>query len=374
MQLVLPISTAEAASKLLLIAIKLYVSLLPLSLIQFILSARISNIIYSVAVGIILTFICLILYGPNTVYWFPYAYPSAAIMSEIAPAATPSGRNYKLEQSTDINYRAPKDAFAGVSPDAERETILVDEVHGNRHRLGTIDDPGTLRWLIAPAEEARIEVKGSTAVINPEIFVKTSLLVIAGVAPSGGDAEVGAFSESEIEAVTDWVRKGGSLLLLTDHDPFGKPSRSLAQSLGVEFTFDVVIVPELNDPREPDAARLVFTKSAGLIEAHEITKGVERVITYGGQGIGRTGADTADLLKILPSVQTLEGKSVLFRESGAWAQLIAFPFGKGRVVVSGETALFTAQLKEDGSTVGLGDKGTDNERLVINSFRWLLRR
>jgi hypothetical protein len=59
-------------------------------------------------------------------------------------------------------------------------------------------------------------------------------------------------------------------------------------------------------------------------------------------------------------------------EPGA-SQLIAFSVGRGRVVISGETGLFTAQRHGDGSLVGVADRTVDNERLVINVMRWLLR-
>jgi len=43
------------------------------------------------------------------------------------------------------------------------------------------------------------------------------------------------------------------------------------------------------------------------------------------------------------------------------------------VIVSGETAVFTAQEKADGERIGVADGGTDNARLAIQAMRWLLR-
>jgi hypothetical protein len=109
-------------------------------------------------------------------------------------------------------------------------------------------------------------------------------------------------------------------------------------------------------------ARLRYTREEGGIAAHVITTGVRSVQTYGGQALWRPEPDTINLLK-------LRGAEL---EPGA-SQLIAFSVGRGRVVISGETGLFTAQRHGDGSLVGVADRTVDNERLVINVMRWLLR-
>ena len=95
------------------------------------------------------------------------------------------------------------------------------------------------------------------------------------------------------------------------------------------------------DPRAPAPSRTVFTELA----PHEITGGVRQVVTYGGQTVVRKDSD------------------ILLR-----SQLLAFDYGRGRVVVSGDTALFTAQRK-NGASFGV----SENETLVLNTFRWLLR-
>ena len=49
------------------------------------------------------------------------------------------------------------------------------------------------------------------------------------------------------------------------------------------------------------------------------------------------------------------------------AQRLALPFGKGRVVVSGEAAMFSAQNQN----FGLNYPGTDNKQFVLNVMHWL---
>lgn len=63
--------------------------------------------------------------------------------------------------------------------------------------------------------------------------------------------------------------------------------------------------------------------------------------------------------------------------AGGRSQLVAFMLGKGRVVVAGEAAMFTAQVA---SAPGRGTRrfgftwpGTDDRQLALNIVRWLAR-
>lgn len=60
------------------------------------------------------------------------------------------------------------------------------------------------------------------------------------------------------------------------------------------------------------------------------------------------------------------------------AQGLAMEFGKGRVVILGEAAMFSAQIMRttrDGATVeiraGMNVPGYDNQQLALNVLRWL---
>jgi hypothetical protein len=57
------------------------------------------------------------------------------------------------------------------------------------------------------------------------------------------------------------------------------------------------------------------------------------------------------------------------------AQGVALSHGKGRVVIVGEAAMFSAQiLSEDGQedeAFGMNTPGNDDKRFVLNVFHWL---
>jgi len=338
---VLPVDSAQVLRTLGSLAGQLYLSVIPVAILQFLLSTHLRNVLVPIGIGIALSTASLILAQPSTGRWFPYAYPRAVLMARFPPLVAG-------DQHTDAAFRAPRGAFGGAGAGGER--ILVDEQHGNRHGLGTPADPGTLRWIVPPAEEAHLVVEPLRTPMAPATLRGARLLVLAGAS-----REV---SKEETAALLAWLEEGGSLLLLTDHEPFAAPAQPLAHALGIGFTLRTLVDRSASDPRAPTSARLVFMRHGGIVP-HPITEGVNRVVTYGGQGVWRDGRDTQRLL--------------LLRD-GSMAQLLAFSWGAGRVLVSGETALFTAQRKADGSRIGVSDPATDNARLAVQAFRWLLER
>jgi hypothetical protein len=362
---VLNTSNGEVAGIVISLASQLYICLIPVAAIQFALSARFSNVLYPVAVGVAFTVISLLLSGPSSRLWFPYAYPAGVVISEFG--VTP--RPVLEDQKTDVEFKLPAGVFGPAS--GQNKVILVDEAHANRHGIGTAEIPGTLRWIVAPAEASGIDVRANRSVISSQSLSGVSLLVIAGVpATSTG----GTVTADEVKSIATWIREGGSLLLLTDHAPYAQALEGLAQELGVRFSLETVSDPAFADPRAPESARLVFNSANGLLAATELTDGVRQVVTYGGQAVSRAATGTISVLSLAPTVMTETGRKLTpVVGGGRLAQMIAFTFGKGRVVVSGETAVLTAQRKEDGSPIGVGDHWTDNAKLAANVVRWLLR-
>jgi hypothetical protein len=59
------------------------------------------------------------------------------------------------------------------------------------------------------------------------------------------------------------------------------------------------------------------------------------------------------------------------RSAGGRAQALAMPFGKGRVVIAGEAAMFTEQIISGLGRVGLRDH--DDQQFALNAMHWLSR-
>src|SRR5262249_11856775 len=92
---------------------------------------------------------------------------------------------------------------------------------------------------------------GYRIIRNRQPFSKTTLssykvIVIANALGAeemdDNGADESAFTEDECNAVQEWVKSGGALLLIADHTPFAGAAQSLATRFGVDmskgFTFD----------------------------------------------------------------------------------------------------------------------------------------
>ena len=253
--------------------------------------------------------------------------------------------------------------------------VLFDEAHNNFH---------TTTGRYKPFVDL-ITNDGYRVVANRQPFSEKTLgtfkvLVIANAlgAEEMDDegADRSAFTDLECDAVRDWVRDGGNLLLIADHAPFGSAAQNLAQRFGVEmskgFTFD----PNNSEPNE--SSFLIFSRDNHLLLDHPITFGrndserIKRVLTFTGQSL--KGPDgTAVLMKLSDTARDKPDRDSTTDVSVAgWAQGIAFKAGKGRVVVLGEAAMLSAQIAGPSKfKMGMNHPGNDNKQFALNIMHWL---
>src|SRR5215203_5186946 len=108
-----------------------------------------------------------------------------------------------------------------------------------------------------------------------------------------------AFSEEEVEAVRDWVKGGGSLLLIADHMPFPGAAGTLASAFGIRFSNGYARDEKGQGP-------MLFKLSDGSLKEHQITRGradaerVTSVATFTGSAFQVEG-DAQPLLVLGPS-------------------------------------------------------------------------
>jgi hypothetical protein len=225
-----------------------------------------------------------------------------------------------------------------------------------------------------------------------------AVLVIANAAGEGWDSESdstlvqSAFMSDECDAVREWVRSGGALLLIADHAPFGTSAEALAQRFGVSMSKGYTIDSTHADPESGNAGNLVYSRANGLLRDHAITRGrdsterVGRVIAFTGQSLaGPEGSvaflvlgDGARDLPLRTFAAARSWKLALSQTAPAAgrAQGLAFTFGKGRVVVLGEAAMLSAQVivrpgGGEAFRMGMNRAGIDNRQLALNIMHWL---
>jgi hypothetical protein len=267
--------------------------------------------------------------------------------------------------------------------------VLFDEGHHNRHTTGTAYKP--FADLI---RNDGYEVQTLQQSITPERLSGFSVLII--VLPMGiNDAhDAPAFTEAETAAVDQWVRSGGSLLLITDHFPFGAAAQSLGRRFDVDVASGIVEDPKHHEPNLGDS-HLIFSRQNGLLRDHPVTQGrtraerIERVLTFTGTSL-QGPAEAAAFLSLsdsavdrpasAPKVEKVGGNVRVTSEYGdpvsakGRAQALALEAGKGRVVVLGEAGMLCAQRNgPGGSPVGMNFPGYDNRQLALNIMHWLTR-
>lgn len=278
---------------------------------------------------------------------------------------------------------------------AQHPLVVIDEAHNNFHTASGRYEP-LARLLRNDGYEVvgRGAPFGAAALKGARVFVTANARApdVTDIDHTSGPA----FSEQDCDLLQKWVREGGALLLIADHTPLGEASARLASRFGVQMgmgiAFDVQnfeIAPTI----------IVFSADNAGLGDHPILKGrdgserLRRIVAFGGQSLsvpsGTTPllkfsptareSRTSDDLKLSlqairpgsPSVEDPHSKPVNGRAQG-----VALQFGKGRVVILGEAALFSAQLLKSGGPqpnfrFGMNTPGNDDKQFALNVMHWL---
>ena len=261
--------------------------------------------------------------------------------------------------------------------------VLFDEAHFNYHTAG-----GRYKAFADLLTHDGYRITPNRERFTPATLRSSDLLVIANALGAAEvespSAEAPAFTADEAKAVDEWVRAGGALLLITDHQPTGAAAQRLADKFGVQMSNALVV--DKADGHHLEGymeINLEFTPANGLLKAHPITEGrdtterLQRVVAFGGQSLAGP-ASSACFLQLGSSavdfrVATSERTSAAGRCMG-----LALRHGRGRVVIMGEAGMLGAQLVvEDGPTGktthpwGMNWPGVDNRQLALNISHWL---
>jgi hypothetical protein len=308
---------------------------------------------------------------------------------------------------TDSHYDA---SVAHPAYVAQHPRILFDAAHRNHH----LPD-GRYQPFAALIRNDGYRIETNDRPFSAEALAGHDVLVIANaLAGQGLDADrSAAFTEAECRIVADWVRGGGSLLLIADHAPFGAAAASLAAAFGVDMSKGVTSDPGHKDPDSGNNSFILYTRDGHMLGSHPILEGrdaserIGRVMTFSGQSLrGPEGSATLLVLgdtavdRQQPTEAEVRAAAAAAREqaqregrpapeqvrmqmrappvsAAGRGQAIAFGFGRGRVVVLGEAAMLSAQyidmppLNRMHYPVGLNHPGIDNRQFALNLIHWL---
>ena len=253
--------------------------------------------------------------------------------------------------------------------------VLFDEKHNNHHKLRTTYHP-----FAKLLENDGYEVTSWSGGLQPAGSTPDVLAIVTASGFDDASATM-PFSEAECDAIQTWVRGGGSLLVVTDHFPFGGGVANLTRRFGVESSKGMTFDDQHHEGT--DNSQLVFSRENGLLADHPITRGVRRVMTFTGESVrGGTPllklADTAVNRPAKPRVERDGSDTKVHVEwgdpqpAGGWSQGVALEYGRGRVVVLAEAAMLSAQ-RDGERRIGMNYPGCDNRQFTLNVLHWLSR-
>ena len=187
-----------------------------------------------------------------------------------------------------------------------------------------------------------------------------------------------AFTDREIDVIRNWVHAGGSLFLIADHMPMAGAAKKMAAAFGFTFYDGFAVKTNGQGPS-------VFTLENMTLLESPMTKGrhsgdyVNKVVSFTGQAF--------QIPEDAHAVMVMDDTHVLLMPDTAWQFHQATPamdiqgwaqgaykyFGKGRLAVFGEAAMFTAQVvMPQNIKAGMNVPGAEqNYQFLLNIFHWL---
>ncbi len=250
--------------------------------------------------------------------------------------------------------------------------VMIDEAHHNFHTATR-----RFRPFAMLLENDGYKIRRGTEEFSKKSLEDIDVLVIANALNKRNEKNwflptPSAFEEEEIKSVVSWVKEGGALFLIADHMPFPGCNEKLAAAFGFKFyngfSFDTTKGPG------PD----YFSVANKRLVASSITQGMDTIVSFTGQGFD-VPTDAKPILQ-------LDEKFKIWISDTAWVfnkgtrrisatgkfQGASLTFGKGRVIVFGEAAMFTAQLAGNGARMGFNHpRANRNTEFLLRLMHWL---
>jgi hypothetical protein len=277
---------------------------------------------------------------------------------------------------TNFTYKNENPAYSKVSG----PVIMVDNFHNNFH---TIDN--RYKPFAKLLEGDGYVLSSYSNYFLKEGLEKCRILVISNALDSSNIETwslptPSAFTKTEISEIEKWVKSGGRLFLIADHMPFAGAANELAEAFGFEYKNCFA-----KDDREGMPER--FCREDGSLPGNIITDGrnekekVDTVIAFTGSAFKIP--DGAGPILPLGEYYTLYMPTTAWefnyntpKEPGnGYCQGAFMKYGKGKIVVFGEAAMFSAQLAGTGPNqrrAGFNSpQARQNIQLLLNIIHWL---
>jgi hypothetical protein len=263
-------------------------------------------------------------------------------------------------------------------PNKNGPTVFLDEGHHNRHTYGGLGGFISFSNVIRKDGYQVTSFKDQFSRANLQ---NVRILVIScaqneqNLWPRWFNPTYPAFQESEERAIKKWVKKGGSLFLITDHHPFPGAVGELAE----EFGFSLYNGHALDTTRYPS----FFHRANKTLHCNAITNGrnsmeiVDSIVTFSGSAL-RLSDEAKPIITFdngwvqwLPdtawNLDHTEPLSISGLAQGAYRE-----FGQGKIVIFSDANTFSAQDTDWGGKMGFLDPNAKyNPQLLLNIVHYL---
>jgi hypothetical protein len=257
----------------------------------------------------------------------------------------------------------------------EGSIVFIDAAHNNFH---TPD--GRFRPFANTLSKDGYRIEANTGAFTKEKLASGKILVIANAVHESNLTRwtlptPSAFSDTEIDELNSWVKDGGSLFLIADHMPFPGAAEKLAASFGFKFYNGFAIkkgigrdifkpgngLKENSLTRGRNTSEMVTSLQTFTGQAFEIPKDAQPVIVLNSKYRVRLPETAWQFTKNTPEIS---GENLV---QGAFLK-----YGKGRVVVFGEAAMFSAQTQGGKTKIGMNESSaSQNVQFLLNTIHWL---
>jgi len=278
------------------------------------------------------------------------------------------------QQVADPNFdtKVANPAYTKAGP-----KVLFDEAHNNFHTAS-----GRYKPFADLITNDGYQITSNKQKFSAATLQGFDILVISNALGAQRmntpEASNPAFTDEESDAVRDWVKAGGALLLIADHAPMGAANQILGQRFGIDMS-KMFTVDEQNYEKESEnPGFIVYTRESGRLADHAVTRGrndterLNKIIAFTGQSL-KGPAESVAFMKLADTAQDrMPGPESKPVSAAGRAQGIALKVGKGRAVFLGEAAMLSAQITgANQMKFGMNRPGIDNRQLALNLVHWL---
>ena len=281
------------------------------------------------------------------------------------------------QQIGDPDFRPP--IFDPAYAQGKGSKIYIDEAHNNFHTM-----EGRYKPFAELLERDGYVVIPLKDTIHKNMLDSVDILVIANALNIRNTEDwtlptPSAFTEDEIKNIKEWVNNGGSLFLIADHMPFPGAVKNLARAFGFDLNNGFAL-----DTMNKTLGDL-FTRKDGTLEDNFITNGrseqekVDSIYSFTGEAFQIPDNATPVLILNDNFISLMPDTAWNFKQDtpkisvAGWSQGSVKKFGKGKIAMWGEAAMFSAQIAgEKKIKVGMNSpKAKHNYQLLLNIIHWL---